>query len=83
MKSHRKLTVISWKDLVKILQKLGYQYKHGKGSHVFFSDGKHKVTVPRHEIRPGLLLEIIDEMGLTKRGSWNFLTSSKINYNEN
>jgi hypothetical protein len=34
---------------------------------MFFSDGMHKVTVPRqNEIRPGLLLEIIGEMGLTK-----------------
>lgn len=34
---------------------------------MFFSDGVHKVTVPRQdEIRPGLLLEIINEMGLTK-----------------
>ncbi len=34
---------------------------------MFFSDGIHRVTVPRQdEIRPGLLLEIIDEMGLTR-----------------
>jgi len=34
---------------------------------MFFSDGIHKVAVPRHdEIRPGTLLEIIDQMGLTK-----------------
>jgi predicted RNA binding protein YcfA (HicA-like mRNA interferase family) len=50
-----------------VLEKLGYQYKHGKGSHMFFSDGTHKVAVPRHdEIRPGTLLEIIHQMGLTR-----------------
>jgi predicted RNA binding protein YcfA (HicA-like mRNA interferase family) len=49
------------------LGKLGYQYKHGKGSHMFFSDGIHKVSVPRHdEIAPGTLLSIIEQMGLTK-----------------
>lgn len=38
-----------------------------KGSHMSFTDGKHKVTVPRHdEIRPGTLLRIIEQMGLTK-----------------
>jgi hypothetical protein len=34
---------------------------------MFFSDGTHKVAVPRHdEIRPGTLLEIIHQMGLTR-----------------
>jgi len=34
---------------------------------MFFSDGIHKVTVPRHdEIAPGTLLSIIGQMGLTK-----------------
>ena len=67
MKYPHKLPVLSWKQVIKVLEKLGYQYKHGKGSHMFFSDGIHKVAVPRHdEIRPGTLLEIIDQMGLTK-----------------
>lgn len=63
----KKLPVISWKQVVKVLDKSGYQYKHGKGSHMFFSDGIHKVTVPRHdEIAPGTLLSIIEQMALTK-----------------
>ncbi|AIC16382.1 type II toxin-antitoxin system HicA family toxin [Nitrososphaera viennensis] len=62
-----KLPVLSWKDVVKVLQKLGYQYKHGKGSHMYFSDGVHNVTVPRHdEIAPRTLLSIIEQAGLTK-----------------
>lgn len=62
-----KLPILSWKEVTKVLGKLGYQYKHGKGSHMFFSDGIHKVSVPPHdEIAQGTLLSIIEQMGLTK-----------------
>lgn len=68
MKSQpNRLATLSWREVAKVLDKLGYRFKHGKGSHMFFSDGTHKVTVPRHdEIAPGTLLSIIEQMGLTK-----------------
>jgi predicted RNA binding protein YcfA (HicA-like mRNA interferase family) len=38
-----------------------------KGSHIFLTDGNHKLTVPRHDpIRKGTLLAIIQQAGLTK-----------------
>jgi predicted RNA binding protein YcfA (HicA-like mRNA interferase family) len=40
---------------------------HQKGSHIFLTDGKHKITLPRHEtIKKGTLLAIIQQAGLTK-----------------
>jgi predicted RNA binding protein YcfA (HicA-like mRNA interferase family) len=40
---------------------------HQKGSHIFLTDGKHRVTVPRHEpIKKGTLLSIIQQAGLTR-----------------
>lgn len=38
-----------------------------KGGHIFLTDGKHKLTVPRHDtIKKGTLLSIIQQAGLTK-----------------
>ena len=38
-----------------------------KGSHIFLSDGKHKLTVPRHDpIKKGALLAIIQQAELTR-----------------
>jgi predicted RNA binding protein YcfA (HicA-like mRNA interferase family) len=38
-----------------------------KGSHIFLTDGKHKITVPRHEtIKKGTLVSIIQQAGMTK-----------------
>jgi predicted RNA binding protein YcfA (HicA-like mRNA interferase family) len=38
-----------------------------KGSHIFLTDGKHKITVPRHKtIKKGTLLSIIQQAGMTK-----------------
>jgi predicted RNA binding protein YcfA (HicA-like mRNA interferase family) len=38
-----------------------------KGSHIFLSDGNHKLTVPRHDpIKKGTLLAIIQQAGLTR-----------------
>jgi predicted RNA binding protein YcfA (HicA-like mRNA interferase family) len=40
---------------------------HQRGSHIYLTDGKHKITVPRHEtIKKGTLISIIQQAGLTK-----------------
>jgi len=40
---------------------------HQKGSHIYLTDGIHKITVPRHKIiKKGTLLAIIQQAGLTK-----------------
>ena len=58
-----KLSPISARKLVLILEKQGFEKVHQKGSHLRLehSDGR-KTTIPYHareEIGPGLLLKII------------------------
>jgi predicted RNA binding protein YcfA (HicA-like mRNA interferase family) len=58
-----KLSLLSPQELIKILEKLGFQRTRQKGSHLRFAhpDGR-KTTVPLHsgrEIGPGLLNKII------------------------
>jgi predicted RNA binding protein YcfA (HicA-like mRNA interferase family) len=62
-----KLPVLSWRDVLKILTKFGFWQTGQTGSHIFLTDGTHKVTVPHHkEIKKGTLLSIISQSGLTK-----------------
>ncbi|MEM3464298.1 MAG: type II toxin-antitoxin system HicA family toxin [Candidatus Bathyarchaeia archaeon] len=43
---------------------------HQRGSHIYLTNGKHKITVPRHEsIKKGTLLAIIQQAGLKKKSS--------------
>jgi len=45
--------------LLKALNKVGFKIVYQKGSHIYLTDGKHKITVPRHEtIQKGTLLAI-------------------------
>jgi predicted RNA binding protein YcfA (HicA-like mRNA interferase family) len=71
-----RLPVVSWKDIIKLLRKLGYYFKRqGKGDHIIYSidhprDGLGIVSIPRHdEIDPGTLRSILeimsDHTGLT------------------
>lgn len=68
-----KLPVVSSKQVIRILQKLGFEYapKRGKGSHVAFvkvNDSKTRlVIVPdRNEIPRGTLLAILEQAGISK-----------------
>jgi len=61
------LSSLSWRKLLKALNKAGFKIVHQKGSHIYLTDGKHKITVPRHQtIKKGTLLAIIQQAGLTK-----------------
>jgi len=65
-----KLPKISGKEMCKVLEKLGFEKVFGKGSHVRFvhEDGR-RTVVPVHgneDIGPGLLLEILKQVGLTR-----------------
>jgi len=63
-----RLPSISWRDVVKVLKKIGYLPTDQTGSHIILRhvDGK-RLTVSRHDpIGKGLLVEIISEAGLTK-----------------
>jgi predicted RNA binding protein YcfA (HicA-like mRNA interferase family) len=67
--------LVSWSKVIKALSKAGFKIVRQKGSHIFLTDGKHKVTVPRHAlIKKGTLLSIIQQAGLTRE---EFLELSK------
>ena len=58
MSSQRKLPILSWRDVVKALSKVGFQPVRQRGSHIVLESGDRSLTVPRHdEIRRGILLE--------------------------
>lgn len=63
-----KLPVISGDDLIKVLEKIGYCVVRQRGSHVRLkAPEKPSLTVPRHKnIKPGLLLKILKEVGLSR-----------------
>ena len=65
-----KLPVVSGRQVVKALQRVGYQVIRQRGSHIRLrdeTDPKHlPVTVPDHEnIKPGLLRKIVRDADLT------------------
>ena len=64
-----KLPVISARDLVKILSKVGYSVDHQTGSHMILRNRNYphrRITVPNHrEIARGTLRSIIMQSGLT------------------
>jgi predicted RNA binding protein YcfA (HicA-like mRNA interferase family) len=68
LSSPPKLPILSWREVLKVLSKAGFQPVRESGSHIVVesADGK-SLTVPRHdEIRRGTLVAIIEEAGLTK-----------------
>ena len=62
-----RLPLLSWREVVKVLAKAGFQVARQKGSHLILIKDEYVVPVPKHkEIKRGLLMEIIAEAGLTK-----------------
>ena len=66
-----KLPLLSGRDVIKILKKIGFEEKRQKGSHIILvkeiANSKKAVVVPNHkEIDKGTLLEIIRQAGLTR-----------------
>jgi len=65
-----KLPVISGKEVVKALSKMGYEIDHQTGSHIILRNNNppyRRLTVPNHrEIAKGTLLAIIKQAGLTR-----------------
>lgn len=64
-----KLPVVSGKDAVKALSKIGYDIDHQRGSHIVLrqkTSPYRRITIPNHkEIAKGTLRAIIRETGLT------------------
>ena len=65
-----KLPLLSGKELVKLLAKLGYQLDHQTGSHMILRqtiEPYRRVTVPNHkEVARGTLSAILREVGLSR-----------------
>lgn len=62
-----KLPLLSWREIVKILTKAGFEVVRQRGSHLILVKDELIVPVPKHEqIKRGLLLAIIEEAGLTR-----------------
>jgi predicted RNA binding protein YcfA (HicA-like mRNA interferase family) len=62
-----KLPVLSGRDVIKALAKIGYTFDHQTGSHVMLINENHKrITVPLHdEIGRGLLKAILKQADLS------------------
>jgi len=62
-----KLPVVSGRDTIRALEKIGYIVVKIKGSHAKLKRGERVVIVPLHdEISKGTLLSIIRQAGITK-----------------
>ena len=72
-----KLPVISGREIVKVLRKIGYVIDHQKGSHIILRNVNspyRRLTVPDHgEIAKGTLRAIIRQAGLTVEEFMNLL----------
>lgn len=67
----RRLPAISGKQLIKALERAGFEVMRQRGSHVSMEkrggDQVFKTVVPQHrEIRPGTLSDILHQTGLRK-----------------
>jgi predicted RNA binding protein YcfA (HicA-like mRNA interferase family) len=69
-----KLPILSSREVIRILERLGFEPapKRGKGSHSAFvkktEEKTYLVIVPhKHQIPRGTLLSIIEQAGLTKK----------------
>jgi len=64
-----KTPVVSWKDVVTALTKLGYTIRRQTGSHIILhkTNPADSIPVPKHdELKTGTLLAIIRYTGLSK-----------------
>jgi len=70
-----KLPVLSGKEIIKALAKIGFVPVRQKGSHVFLrhSNGR-RTVVPLHgEVNKSTIMDIIDQTKLTKEEFLNLL----------
>jgi len=66
----RKLPVVTAKEVVRVVERMGFVFDRQKGSHVVYyrHRDKRRVIIPVHigkEIKPRTLSGIIKDMGLT------------------
>ena len=73
-----KLPVVSGRDLIKFLKKLGYEVVRQRGSHVRLrketENGIHNITIPYHdEIAKGTLNAILNDVS-----KWNNIPKEEL-----
>ncbi len=73
-----KLPQVSGQDLVRFLEKLGYQITRQKGSHIRLRKvtniGEHNITIPNHKtIAKGTLNDILTRVSL-----WNNISKEEL-----
>jgi predicted RNA binding protein YcfA (HicA-like mRNA interferase family) len=62
-----KLPVLSGQDLVKALERLGFEHVRQRGSHVVMRRGSAGCVVPMHkEVKTGTLAGILRQAGVTQ-----------------
>jgi predicted RNA binding protein YcfA (HicA-like mRNA interferase family) len=60
-----KIPLVSGKEAVKALQRLGFEFVRQKGSHAILRRGTRGCVVPMHpEIQPGTLKGILKQAGV-------------------
>ena len=62
------LPVVGWRKVLKALAKKGFRPVRQRGSHIIVEnmEGKFAVVPRRDEIKPGTLLSVLEQAGLTK-----------------
>jgi predicted RNA binding protein YcfA (HicA-like mRNA interferase family) len=61
-----KLPVVSGKETVKVLVKLGFEVRKGKGDHVVLKKGFRVFVVPLHNpLKKGTLRKILKQAGIS------------------
>ena len=72
-----KLPVLSYLEVLKALNKIGYNIDHQTGSHIILrqdNEPHRRLTIPKHkEISKGTINSIIRQAGLTKDEFLNLL----------
>ena len=64
-----RLPTISWRDVVRALERAGFVFDRQKGGHMVYYHPQTNATavIPRHrEIKKGTLREILRQAGLTR-----------------
>ena len=72
-----KLPILSAKEVIKILEKLGFQEIRQKGSHKYFKHADGRTTVvpvhPGRDIGQGLLRRIIREIEISREEVFKYV----------
>lgn len=73
-----KLPVVSARDCIDALMKIGFYISRQRGSHITLhrDNPPRRITIPNHrEIKPGTLTRILNDAGLTTQEFMDLLKS--------